>query len=209
MFTGIVEEVGQVLAIEVGDGSARLHVGARTVVEDTRVGDSIAVDGCCLTATSFPGDGFTADLMLETLRATALGRLGVGDLVNLERAMRADARLGGHLVQGHVDGVGRILGRDELPGTVVLSIQAPPEVARYLVAKGSVTVSGTSLTVVDVDGDGVFTLGLIPHTLAATNLGVREVGDEVNLEVDVVAKYVERLLAAGTVSPYAAPQEGT
>jgi riboflavin synthase len=207
MFTGIVEEVGRVTSIEVGDRSARLHIAASEVVDDAEVGDSIAVDGCCLTVTTLPGDGFTADLMAETLRATALEQLEVGAAVNLERALRAGARLGGHLVQGHVDGVGEVVARDEQPGTVWLSIRAPEAMARYLVPKGSVTVSGVSLTVVDVAVDGVFRLGLIPHTLEVTNLGVRRVGDRVNLEVDVIAKYVERLLVGGTGGPYTATQE--
>jgi riboflavin synthase len=207
MFTGIVEEVGRVTAIEVGDRSARLHVAASEVVGDAEVGDSIAVDGCCLTVTTLPGDGFTADLMAETLRATALEQLEVGAAVNLERAMRVGARLGGHLVQGHVDGVGEVVARDEQPGTVWLAVRAPEGMARYLVPKGSVTVSGVSLTVVDVAADGVFRLGLIPHTLEVTNLGVCRVGDRVNLEVDVIAKYVERLLVGGTGGPYTATQE--
>lgn len=207
MFTGIVEELGSVARIERHDGHARLHIGCDAVLQDAAVGDSISVDGCCLTVTSLPGDGFTADLMLETLRATALGELAEGSPVNLERAMRADTRFGGHLVQGHVDAVGEVVGREELPGTVFVSVRAPEEVARYLVPKGSVTVSGTSLTVVDVTADGVFRVGLIPHTLQVTSFGARQVGDAVNLEVDVVAKYVERLLMAGTATPYAVPSE--
>ena len=207
MFTGIVEELGSVARIERHDGHARLHIDCDEVVQDAAVGDSISVDGCCLTVTSLPGDGFTADLMLETLRATALGELSEGSPVNLERAMRADTRFGGHLVQGHVDAVGEVVAREELPGTVFVSVRAPEEVARYLVPKGSVTVSGTSLTVVDVTADGVFRVGLIPHTLQVTSFGALQVGDAVNLEVDVVAKYVERLLMAGTATPYAAPSE--
>jgi riboflavin synthase len=203
MFTGIVEELGSISRIERHEGHARLHIDCVTVVEDAAIGDSISVDGCCLTVTSLPGDGFTADLMAETLRATALGDLTEGSPVNLERAMRADTRFGGHLVQGHVDAVGQVVGREELPGTVFVSVRAPDELVRYLVPKGSVTVSGTSLTVVDVDADGVFRVGLIPHTLEVTSFGARKVGDAVNLEVDVVAKYVERLLMAGTDSPYA------
>jgi riboflavin synthase len=208
MFTGIVEEVGRVLALDVRDRHARLHLGCRTVLEDVALGDSIAVSGCCLTVTTLPeaadGGGFTADLMAETLRATALGDLEVGTGVNLERAMRADTRFGGHLVQGHVDGVGTVVDRDELPGTVFLTLEAPEEVARYLVPKGSVTVDGVSLTVVDIPGPRRFRVGLIPHTLEATTFGDRQPGDRVNLEADVIAKYVERLLVGGTVSPYLA-----
>lgn len=201
MFTGIIEEVGRVVEVTRGDGHARLHLGCRTVVVDAALGDSIAVDGCCLTVAERTDDGFVADLMAETLRATALGALQVGSTVNLERAMRADTRFGGHLVQGHVDAVGEVVSRDDQPGTVFLTLHAPAEVARYLVPKGSVTVAGASLTVVDVapDGDGgaAFRVGLIPHTLQVTTLGERRPGDRVNLEADVIAKYVERL-----VTPY-------
>ncbi|MFO7776945.1 MAG: riboflavin synthase [Nitriliruptoraceae bacterium] len=207
MFTGIVEELGQVIDLEVRDGHARLHIGCGDVLDGADIGDSISVDGTCLTVTTLPGEGFTADLMAETLRATALGDLEVGRPVNLERAMRVDARLGGHLVQGHVDGVGTITGREELPGTVFVTIEASPELARYLVPKGSITISGVSLTVVERTDQGRFTIGLIPHTLEVTTLGVLGVGDRVNLEVDVIAKYVEQLLAGGAPSPYAASQE--
>lgn len=205
MFTGIVEELGHVRALEVGDRHARLDISCSAVVTDAAVGDSISVDGCCLTITSFSADGFSADLMAETLRATALGELQPGTPVNLERAMRADTRFGGHLVQGHVDAVGEVVAREERPGTVFVSVRAPQEVARYLVPRGSVTVAGTSLTVIDVTADGTFRVGLIPHTLSVTSFGPRQVGDRVNLEADVVAKYVERLLAGGTSSPYESP----
>ena len=205
MFTGIVEEVGTVTALAIEGEAARLEVGCETVLEGVRTGDSIAVDGCCLTVTRGNRQGFAADLMAETLRVTALGSLAVGDRVNLERALRLDGRLGGHLVQGHVDGVGEIIEREEIPGTVFLAVSAPPEVARYLVPKGTVALAGASLTVVDVDARGVFRVGLIPHTLAATSLSSRMVGDAVNLEVDVVAKYVERLLASGVPTPYGGP----
>ncbi|MEX0836540.1 MAG: riboflavin synthase [Nitriliruptor sp.] len=215
MFTGIVEEIGRVRTfVAEGDGaaaSARLHVTCSRVVEDVAIGDSIAVDGCCLTVTEFDDAGFTADLMAETLRATSLGGLRTGDPVNLERAMRTDARFGGHLVQGHVDAVGEVVARDDPPGTVLLTIAAPAEVARYLVPKGSVTVTGVSLTVVDVErttaGRATFRVGLIPHTLEVTTLGVRTAGDRVNLEADVVAKHVEHLLAGGAPSPYVPQQQ--
>lgn len=202
MFTGIVEEVGRVAAIESDGASARLELSCSQAVKDAELGDSIAVAGCCLTVTELTGSGFTADLMAETLRATALGDLGPGDAVNLERAMRADDRFGGHLVQGHVDAVGEVVDREELPGTVFLTMTAPEQVARYLVPKGSITVDGVSLTVVDVEG-GAFRVGLIPHTLEVTTLGERGPGDRVNLEADVIAKYVERLLAGGAATPYA------
>jgi riboflavin synthase len=208
MFTGIVEEVGHVAGLEREGDAAELAIRCREVVADVRLGDSIAVDGCCLTVTGWTDDGFTADLMAETLRATALGDLAVGTPVNLERAMRLDARFGGHLVQGHVDAVGTLVGRDEQPGTVMLRFDAPPEVAPYLVPKGSITVAGVSLTVVAVTrgeaGSAQFRLGIIPHTLGATTLGEATVGDRVNLEADVVAKHVHHLLAGGAPSPYAA-----
>jgi riboflavin synthase len=220
MFTGIVEEVGRVAALERHQGHARLRIACRAVLDGVAIGDSIAVAGCCVTvtemATEGPDAGFVADLMAETLAATSLGDLADGDRVNLERALRADARLGGHLVQGHVDGVGEVVGREEEPGTVWLSVVAPSALAPYLVAKGSVTVDGASLTVVDVtDADvpagtshtATFRVALIPHTLEVTTFGDRQVGDRVNLEADVIAKYVERLLAAGTTTPYTALQE--
>jgi riboflavin synthase len=210
MFTGIVEEVGRVASVERHGTHARLRIACTEVVRDVAEGDSIAVAGCCLTVTDFTAEGFVADLMAETLAATALGELSEGDAVNLERAMRADARLGGHLVQGHVDAVGEVTRREEEPGTVWLSIAAPSALAHYLVPKGSVTVDGASLTVVDVaptDAGAVFRVGLIPHTLTVTTFGDRRPGDRVNLEVDVIAKYTERLLAAGTQTPYSAPQE--
>jgi riboflavin synthase len=210
MFTGIIEDVGRVRDIDTHDGWARLWIDASTVIEDAAVGDSIAVNGCCLSVTDLHDDCWAADLMAETMHATALGRLMAGAPVNLERAMSAASRFGGHLVQGHVDAVGGIVHLDEQPGTVFLTITAPVAVARYLVPKGSITVDGTSLTVVDVvpdeDGSARFRVGLIPHTLQSTVFGSRSEGDEVNLEADVIAKYVERMLAAGAPSPYR-PQE--
>lgn len=206
MFTGIVEEIGTVADVErVAADRVTLTIDCSTVVEDAGLGDSIAVDGCCLTVTSLPGTGFTADLMDETLARTSLGALEVGARVNLERAMRLGDRLGGHLVQGHVDATGEVLERVDQPGTTFLRFAAPPEVARYLVPKGSVTVGGTSLTVVDVrdDGDGAsFRVGLIPHTLQVTTWADVAVGDRVNLEADAMAKYADRLLAGGASSVY-------
>lgn len=209
MFTGIVEEIGTVAAVErVAADRVTLHIDCSSAVEDAELGASIAVDGCCLTVTSLPaGGGFTADLMDETLARTSLGGLTPGDRVNLERAMRLGDRLGGHLVQGHVDGTGEVLERVEQPGTVFMRFTAPPEVARYLVPKGSITIAGTSLTVVDLedrdDGTATFRVGLIPHTLEVTTWGDLAVGDRVNLEADAMAKYADRLLAGGTASPYA------
>ncbi|MBW9216864.1 riboflavin synthase [Mumia sp. zg.B53] len=196
MFTGIVEELGSVAGIEEQDDAIRLTLRGPLVVSDAGHGDSIAVNGCCLTVTDHDADTFTVDVMKESLDKTSLGALALGDPVNLERAMRADGRFGGHVVQGHVDGTGTIASRTASEHWEVVAVAYPRELGRYLVPKGSVTVDGTSLTVVDV-GDETFTISLIPTTLAATTLGTKQPGDPVNLEVDVLAKYVERLLASG------------
>ena len=195
MFTGLVEEVGHVRALDVDGERARLVIDAPLVCTDLPIGASVAVDGACLTATTVEDGGFGVDLMRETLRVTALERLAVGSRVNLERALPADGRFGGHLVQGHVDGIGEVVDVDEVPGTRTVRLRLPDGLGRYLVSKGSLCVSGVSLTVGALDAD-VVTIGLIPHTLAMTNLGDLAPGDRVNLEVDVVAKYVERMLAA-------------
>ncbi len=199
MFTGIVEELGQVVSLDPRtDESARLRVRGPKVLTDTSAGDSIAVNGCCLTVVEHDAEQFAADVMCETLVRTGLGDLGPGAPVNLERAVRADTRLGGHLVQGHVDGTGTVLERRRAEHWEVVRIGVPAELVRYLAVKGSVTVDGTSLTVVTVtDEPPACTVSLIPTTLAATTLGHRQAGDRVNLEVDVLAKYVERLLASG------------
>lgn len=210
MFTGIVEELGTVVALERRAGGAALAIACETVVADAHVGDSIAVNGVCVTATSLAagdGKGFTADLMGETLDRSGLGDLAPGDAVNLERALRADARLGGHLVQGHVDGVGEILAVEPHESWSTMRVRLPPELAAYVVEKGSITVDGTSLTVTAVD-EATFAVGLIPHTLAVTVLGARAAGDRVNLEVDIVAKYVERMLRGGVPTPYQVPDAG-
>ncbi|MFI2752030.1 riboflavin synthase [Cellulomonas sp. P22] len=204
MFTGIVEEIGTVVAVApggAGEGSdVRLTVRGPLVVQDASLGDSICVSGVCLTVTDLPGDGtFTADVMPESLRRTSLGGLEVGSPVNLERAVRADGRLGGHVVQGHVDGVGVLRSRTPGPRWDDLVVEVGPELARYVAEKGSVTVSGVSLTVTHVSDDA-FGISLIPTTLAATTLGALTPGDRVNIEVDVLAKYVERLLTLGAVA---------
>jgi riboflavin synthase len=205
MFTGLVEEKGTVTAIEpLGDppgAAVRLTVRGPVVTDDATHGASISVNGCCLTVMARDGDTFSADVMAESLHRTALGDLGVGDSVNLERAMAVGQRLGGHLVQGHVDGTGRLLERTPTPHWEVLRFELPDGLARYLVEKGSITVDGTSLTVVEVhdrtpDQTAWFSVSLIPTTLADTTLGHLALGDRVNLEVDVLAKHVERLLAA-------------
>lgn len=199
MFTGIVEELGTLESVDrVGD-SARLRIRGPLVTSDAGHGDSIAVNGVCLTVTEFtPGQTFDADVMAETLDRTALGALAPGDGVNLERAMRADARFGGHIVQGHVDGTGRLLSRVEHEHWQVVRFSLPAELGRYVVEKGSVTVSGTSLTVSAVSSPGEaepwFEVSLIPTTLESTVLGSLAPGDLVNIEVDILAKYVERLL---------------
>ena len=197
MFTGIVEELGEVVGLQPGADSARITVRGPLVTEGARPGASIAVDGVCLTATDLDGGTFTADVMAETLRRTTLGGLRPGARVNLERPLAADGRFGGHIVQGHVDGVGTVVGRTPGDRWEVVRIGLPPDLARYVVEKGSIAVDGVSLTVAavdDADGPG-FTVSLIPETLARTTLGVRGPGEPVNLEVDVLAKYVERMLA--------------
>ena len=193
MFTGIVEELGHVVALEQRTGAARLTVSGPLAVADAGIGDSIAVNGVCLTVAELADHCFTADVMAETLARTTLGDLVAGDAVNLERPLTLAARLGGHLVQGHVDGVGTVLERRPAQHWTEVDIAAPAAVTRYIVEKGSITVDGVSLTVAAVDGT-VFTVSLIPETLARTTLGQRGAGEHVNLEVDIVAKYVERLV---------------
>ncbi|HUS22558.1 MAG TPA: riboflavin synthase [Aeromicrobium sp.] len=196
MFTGLVEEQGSVVDIESLGDSVRLTLRGPLVTSDASHGDSIAVNGCCLTVTDLDGDTFTADVMEESLQRTSLSDLSIGSSVNLERAVAAGARLGGHIVQGHVDGVGSLLDRTPSEHWDVLRFSLPEGLARYLVEKGSITVSGVSLTVVDVT-DNTFSVSLIPTTLADTILGTLSPGDRVNLEVDIVAKYIERLLNTG------------
>ena len=206
MFTGIVEEIGTLLAREglgEADGeatAARLRIRARTALEGVALGDSIAVNGVCLTVTGSDGEEWTTDVMAETLRRSSLGALGAGDPVNLERAVTPHTRLGGHLVQGHVDGVGTVLTRTPGEHWEVVRVGLPPELARYVVEKGSITVDGVSLTVSAVsaadDPEPWLEISLIPTTLRDTTLGAIPPGSPVNLEVDVIAKYVERLLGA-------------
>ncbi len=199
MFTGIVEELGQVVSVQaLADDAARIVVSGPRVTADAFPGASIAVNGVCLTAVDLVDGTFSADVMAETLRASSLGTLAPGQPVNLERPMRADGRFGGHIVQGHVDGVGRIRARRPSEHWEMVEIDLPAELAGYVVAKGSITVDGVSLTVVRiVDGEQPWlSVSLIPTTLAETTLGTRAVGDPVNLEVDVIAKYVERLIGA-------------
>ncbi|MCC8928222.1 riboflavin synthase [Rhodococcus sp. I2R] len=200
MFTGIVEELGEIVGAEALVDAARFTVKGPIVTSDARHGDSIAVNGVCLTVVEVSAEGsFTADVMQETLNRSSLGRLEIGSRVNLERAASLGSRLGGHLVQGHVDGTGRVVSRSPSENWTVVRIAMPTSVAKYVVEKGSITVDGVSLTVSglgrDSDGDNShwFEISLIPTTLDLTTLGRAEVGTPVNLEVDVIAKYVERL----------------
>ncbi|CCH17620.1 riboflavin synthase [Micromonospora lupini] len=196
MFTGIVEELGEIVRVTATAGdSALVAVRGPLVTSDARHGDSIAVNGVCLTVVDAADGVFTADVMGETLRRSALGALRPGDPVNLERAAALGSRLGGHLVQGHVDGVGELVAREPAEQWETVRFRLPAALARYVVEKGSITIDGVSLTVAEVGADE-FAVGLIPTTLKLTTLGAKGVGDPVNLEVDVLAKYVERLLGA-------------
>ena len=194
MFTGIVRERGRVASIDGGAYGVRLRVVAPQTAAQTVVGDSVAINGVCLTATAVTDGELAFDAVAETLRRTSLGRLEPGAEVNLEPALRAGEPLGGHLVQGHVDGVGRVRSLEPAGDGAELTVEAAPEILRYCVEKGSITVDGVSLTVASLAGDA-FSIALIPHTLAETTLSRLVPGDEVNLEVDVLAKYVERLVA--------------
>jgi riboflavin synthase len=194
MFTGIVEEIGRVRRLAAGPGLTRIHVGARRVVDGTRVGDSMALNGACLTVVEVDDASFLVEATPETLRRTNLGQLGVGDGVHLERALAASGRVGGHFVQGHVDAVGTIRDRRPEGDAVIATFAAPPDVMRYVVPKGSIAADGVSLTVVDVHSDA-FTVALIPHTQQATLLCQKAIGAPVNLEADILAKYVARAVA--------------
>ena len=193
MFTGIVEEMGTLKSIRKGPHSAVLEIQAKVVLEDIHLGDSIAVNGVCLTATSFSPTGFTADVMHETLNRSALAQLRPGSPVNLERAMAANGRFGGHIVAGHVDGVGTVRSVEKDDNAIWYTIAAGPEVLKYVVEKGSITIDGISLTVARAD-DTSFAISAIPHTVAVTVLSPRRPGDLVNLETDIIGKYVEKLL---------------
>ncbi|MFG2297905.1 riboflavin synthase [Streptomyces sp. NPDC048603] len=193
MFTGIVEELGEVTEVEQLEDASRFRLRGPVVTEGAKHGDSIAVNGVCLTVVETADGEFTADVMRETLDRSSLGALAKGSRVNLERPMALGGRLGGHLVQGHVDGTGEILSRTPSENWEIVKVSLPAALSRYVVEKGSITVDGVSLTVVEAAAD-YFTVSLIPTTLALTTLGIKQPGDPVNLEVDVLAKYVERLL---------------
>lgn len=193
MFTGIIEELGKVTAIEKQQDAIRLTIGCEKVLSDLGRGDSISCSGTCLTAIEIDEHGFTADVMLETLKRSSLDGVQVGDVINLERAMNHETRFGGHIVQGHVDGVGEIVSREKSENWDWVKIRIPHELMKYVVHKGSITLDGISLTVNDIDGD-VIAVSLIPETLTVTTLGYKKPGDKVNVEADVLAKHIERLM---------------
>lgn len=199
MFTGLVEELGKVKQIARGAKSVRLTVVGNKVLTDVKLGDSIAVNGTCLTVVDFSRDWFTADVMPETVDRTALAGLKPGDTVNLERTLRVGDRLGGHIVSGHIDGVGQILAKEQNDNAVIVRIGAGPDVMRYIIQKGSIAIDGTSLTVVDFGSDW-FTVSLIPHTASMTTVGLKTTGEPVNLEADIIGKYVEKLLGLSQVA---------
>jgi len=193
MFTGIVEEMGSVKALRRDAGAARLTISASTVLGNTALGDSICVNGVCLTVVEMTKNDFSADVSVETLKVTNLGDLRIGAKVNLERALQLSARIGGHLVSGHVDGTGRIRDKREEGNGWRIFIDAPGTVLKYVIKKGSIAIDGISLTIADMDKTG-FSIAMIPHTARLTTLGFKSAGDTVNLESDIIGKYVERLL---------------
>jgi riboflavin synthase len=204
MFTGSVEEMGAIASLEKTLAGTRLTILASIVMGDLKIGDSVSVNGVCLTAVSIGARDFSVEVSSETLSVTTLGDMGAGTPVNLERAMKLNERIGGHLVAGHVDGVGVIRSRHQDGNTMFLEIEAPLEILRYCVAKGSITVDGISLTINEVTAHG-FSVAIIPHTAKVTTLGLKQVNDPVNLESDLIGKYVERLLQARSQLPKAAP----
>ena len=199
MFTGIIEEAGEIVEISEAGDFRTLRVRARTVMSDLNIGSSIAVNGVCLTVSSITQTDFSAELSHETLSRTSLGKLAQGSIVNLERPMRADSRFGGHIVQGHVDGAGRIRRFDREGDAWNLEVEYPEAGSRYIIEKGSITVDGISLTVASLEGSSVFSVAIIPHTFENTNLRAAKANDPVNLEFDVLAKYVESLIKANAI----------
>nr|WP_297274570.1 riboflavin synthase [uncultured Agathobaculum sp.] len=204
MFTGIIEEIGTVRRIERGAAGARLTIAAKTVLEGTELGDSIATNGVCLTVVSMTSDSFSADVMAESLRRSSLGALQTGSSVNLERAMPLNGRFGGHIVSGHIDGTGTIASQQREDNAVWVTVRAPAALLRYIVEKGSIAIDGVSLTVAAVD-ETSFAVSIIPHTGAQTILLDKKAGETVNLECDVIGKYVEKLLAPYAPTDKAAP----
>jgi riboflavin synthase len=195
MFTGIIEELGTVATVEVLEDSIRLGIKGTLVREDLAQGESISVNGVCLTAAEVTPEGFVADVMLETLNRSSLSGIAEGERVNLERAMSGAGRFGGHVVQGHVDGVAEIISREPSANWEVVKVRIPSELAKYVVHKGSITFDGVSLTVNDISGD-VVSLSLIPETLRLTTLGTKQAGDKLNVEADILAKHIEKLIEA-------------
>ncbi|CAB4896658.1 unannotated protein [freshwater metagenome] len=195
MFTGIIEELGTVASVEVLPDSIRLAIKGNLVRQDLSQGESISVNGVCLTAAEITSDGFIADVMLETLNRSSLNGISEGESVNLERAMSAAGRFGGHVVQGHVDGVAEIISREPSANWEVVKVKIPTELSKYVVHKGSITFDGVSLTVNDISNDTV-SLSLIPETLRLTTLGTKKVGDKLNVEADILAKHIEKLIEA-------------
>ncbi|HWO76674.1 MAG TPA: riboflavin synthase [Bacillus sp. (in: firmicutes)] len=193
MFTGIVEEIGTIREIKQGKEAMTLTIQAKITMEDIHLGDSYSINGVCLTVTSFTKDQFTVDVMPETFHNTALSKLKVGSPINIERAMAANGRFGGHFVSGHVDGVGTIVGRTERSNAIYLNIQVPEHIEQFLIHRGSVTLDGTSLTIFSIEGN-VITVSLIPHTAHVTILGGKKIGDLINVEADMLAKYIASLL---------------
>ncbi|WP_282015645.1 riboflavin synthase [Marinifilum flexuosum] len=193
MFTGLVEEIGQIKAIERGAKSIRLSISASKIMDDVKLGDSIATNGICLTVISFDSAGFTADVMPETMNRTSFGTLGTGSKVNLERAVRVGDRLGGHMVSGHVDGLGEIVGQEKDDNAIWVSIAAPKNILKYVIEKGSIAIDGISLTVAYVD-EKIFKVSIIPLTQYDTTLTSKKAGEKVNLECDMTAKYIEKFM---------------
>ena len=205
MFSGIIEEIGAIQTIHKGLAGAKVSILASLVLDDLKVGDSISVSGACLTASQVGDMGFSVDVSTETLNCTTLGNLPVGTPVNLERAVKLNARMGGHLVTGHVDGIGILRAREQDGNAIQLTVEAPEEIIRYCVPKGSITVDGISLTINAVSERSI-ALAIIPHTAKVTTMGLKQIGDPVNLESDLIGKYVERLLqTSGTLTPKPAP----
>ena len=197
MFTGIVEEIGVVKSIKSGEKSSKITIGASKVLKGSLLGDSISTNGICLTVCKIGENYFEVDIMFESLKRSNLGDLKVGDKVNLERALTIESRLGGHIVSGHIDGVGKILLIQKEENSVLITVKAPPEILKYIVEKGSITIDGVSLTVISVNRE-TFKVGIIPHTLSETIILNKKQGDKVNLECDVIGKYVEKLLFGKT-----------
>ncbi len=196
MFTGLIEEIGEIKSIEKGSKSARITIKAEKILEGTKLGDSISTNGVCLTVTEFNKSSFSVDVMAETVRNSNLGKLKPGSYVNLERALRLSDRLGGHMVSGHIDGLGTVVDLHNEENATWVSIETTKDILKYIVHKGSITIDGISLTVACVD-ERIFKVSIIPHTKGETTLVMKKIGDEVNLESDMMAKYVEKLLKHG------------